>query len=165
VKLIFRTATPADAVEIAALRNSVAADRTRLHGRGHWSSNVTEKGVLYNMRTSQVVIARSGSSIVATLQLATKKPWAIDTKYFTPVKKPLYLIGMAVAPGLQGKGVGRGLLEEAAGIARGWPSDAIRLDVYDAEAGAGGFYGKCGYREVGRVVYKTVPLIYFELVL
>jgi GNAT superfamily N-acetyltransferase len=119
------------------------------------------------MRTSRVVIARSGpgSPIVATLQLATKKPWAIDTKYFTPVKKPLYLIGMIVAPELQGKGVGRRLLEEATAMARKWPADAIRLDAYDSEAGAGPFYAKCGYREVGRVIYKTVPLIYYELLL
>lgn len=165
--ITFTTAIPADAAAIAALRNSSSEALTRLHGRGHWSSNMTEKGALYNMRTSRVVIARSGpgSPIIATLRLATKKPWAIDTKYFTPVKKALYLIGMAVAPELQGKGVGRRLLEEAAAIARKWPSDAIRLDAYDGKAGAGGFYATCGYREVGRVIYKTVPLIYYELLL
>lgn len=165
MKLTFKIAVPGDAAEIAALRNASAEALTQRYGRGHWSSNMTEKGALFNMRTSHVVIARSGASIIATLQLATKKPWAIDTKYFTPVKKPLYLIGMAVAPELQGKGVGRSLLEEAAKIARKWPSDAIRLDAYDAEAGAGGFYAKCGFREVGRVIYKTAPLIYYELLL
>jgi hypothetical protein len=50
-------------------------------------------------------------------------------------------------------------------VARAWPSQAIRLDAYDADAGAGGFYAKCGFREVGRVTYRTVPLIYFELLL
>ena len=33
------------------------------------------------------------------------------------------------------------------------------------EAGAGSFYAKCGFREVGRVRYRTVPLIYFEMLL
>jgi hypothetical protein len=41
---------------------------------------------------------------------------------------------------------------------------ASRLDAWDAVAGAGPFYAMCGYREVGRMVYKNAPLIYCELV-
>ena len=72
---------------------------------------------------------------------------------------------MAVAPTMQRKGVGRALLKHAAAVAREWPGDAIRLDAYDAAAGAGRFYARCGYREVGRVIYRTVPLIYYEFLL
>jgi hypothetical protein len=50
-------------------------------------------------------------------------------------------------------------------VARAWPSDALRLDAYDHAAGAGPFYATCGFREVGRVTYRGVPLIYFELLL
>jgi hypothetical protein len=50
-------------------------------------------------------------------------------------------------------------------VARAWPADAIRLDAFDAEAGAGCFYRKCGFREIARVTYKGAPLVYFELVL
>jgi hypothetical protein len=46
-----------------------------------------------------------------------------------------------------------------------WPADAIRLDAWDAQAGAGEFYRKCGYREVGRAAYRKTRLIYFELAL
>ena len=42
---------------------------------------------------------------------------------------------------------------------------AIRLDAYDSTAGAGGFYARCGYREVGRVTYRGTALIYFESLL
>ena len=38
-------------------------------------------------------------------------------------------------------------------------------DVYDADAGAGSFYAKCGFREVGRAKYRNTRLIYFELLL
>jgi hypothetical protein len=48
---------------------------------------------------------------------------------------------------------------------RDWPADAIRLDAFNADAGAGGFYRKCGFREVASVVYRNDPLLYFELVL
>jgi GNAT superfamily N-acetyltransferase len=66
---------------------------------------------------------------------------------------------------MQRQGIGRLLLTEAVRVARAWPADAIRLDAFDAEAGAGAFYAKCGFREVGRVVYRKAPLIYFEALL
>ncbi len=56
-------------------------------------------------------------------------------------------------------------MEEVTRIARAWPADAIRLDAYDADAGAGIFYAKCGCTEVGRVSYRGTPLIYYELLL
>lgn len=121
--------------------------------------------MLRPLRTSKVVVARERDRIVATLRLATKKPWAIDVAYFTKVPRPLYLTDMAVEPDSQLRGVGRRLLEEATRVAREWPSQAIRLDAYDAAAGAGGFYSKCGYREAGRVTYRGTPLVYFELIL
>ena len=31
--------------------------------------------------------------------------------------------------------------------------------------GAGDFYRKCGFREVGSATYRSAPLIYFELIL
>jgi hypothetical protein len=40
--------------------------------------------------------------------------------------------------------------------------DSIRLDAYAGVAGAGGFYEKCGFTEMGHIVYKKVPHIYFE---
>ena len=163
--LQFATADPDDAAEIAALRNASAEQLTRDFGCGHWSGLVTEKSVMHALRTSRVRVARHGAEIVGTLRLATRKPWAIDTTYFTQVDRPLYLTDMAVVPSLQRKGIGRRLLEDAALVTRSWPANAIRLDSYDADAGAGGFYAKCGLREVGRVTYKGNPLIYFELVL
>jgi GNAT superfamily N-acetyltransferase len=112
-----------------------------------------------------VRLGRSGKDVLTVLRLATKKPWAIDVSYFTPVKRPLYLTGMAVSVGHQGQGLGRLALEDACAIARSWPADSIRLDAYDALAGAGGFYAKCGFEPRGRVVYREDPLVYYELLL
>jgi GNAT superfamily N-acetyltransferase len=155
----------ADAPALAVLRNAVAERLTRDHGRGHWSSAVTERGVLHGLRTSRLLVAREGAALLATLQLSTRKPWAIDKSYFAPSSRPLYLTAMAVEPDRQRAGIGRRCLDEARRIASAWPADAIRLDAYDHAAGAGAFYQKCGYREMGRVVYRGVPLIYYELLL
>lgn len=158
-------ASAGDAAAIAALRNAAAEHLTQRYGPGHWSSFATERGVLRALRLPQVLVARDGSRLVGTLRLATTKPWAIDVAYFTKVPRALYLTDMAVDPESQGQGVGRRLLVEAERVARAWPSQAIRLDAYDAAAGAGGFYAKCGYREMGRVIYRKTPLVYYERVL
>lgn len=158
-------ATADDAAELASMRTAVAERLTREYGRGHWSSAVTERGVLWGLKTSRVLVLRNSTGIVATLRLATKKPWAIDPKYFASVRRPIYLVDMAVAPDSQRKGIGRRLLEEARAVVQTWPGDAIRLDAYDSPAGAGDFYAKCGFREVGRVSYRRVPLVYFEFLL
>ena len=110
-------------------------------------------------------VGRAGKRVLTVLRLATKKPWAIDVSYFTPVKRPLYLTGMTVAVTHQGQGLGRLALEDAIAVAREWPADAIRLEAYDADAGAGSFYVKCGFVERGRTVYKGDPLSYYELLL
>ncbi len=165
MKLSFSTAIQADAPELAALHTAANEDLTQRFGQGRWSTVATEKGILFNMRHARIIIARKGKRIIGTLHLQTKKPWAIDVSYFTPVKKAIYLVGMAVLPAMQKQGIGRALLEEATKQSREWPADAIRLDAWDAVAGAGPFYAKYGYREVAHVVYKTAPLIYFELVL
>lgn len=107
----------------------------------------------------------TGKRIVSVLRLATKKPWAIDASYFTPVKRPLYLTGMAIAVEQQALGVGRLAVDDALVVATSWPADAIRLDAYDARAGAGGFYAKCGFTERGGVVFRGNPLLYYELLL
>lgn len=141
-----------------------AADRlTRDFGDGHWSAHTNEDAVLRDIKSSPVLAIRDGDRIIGTLALQTKKPWAIDISYFTPCKKALYLINMAVAPDRQRGGAGRALLAEALTVARSFPADAIRLDAYDSIAGAGGFYRKCGYTQVGSKSYRGVPLLYFEL--
>jgi GNAT superfamily N-acetyltransferase len=165
VKLSVTTASDDEAPAIAALRTSVAEHLTSRYGPGHWSSCVIEKSVVRAIKMSRVLVARKSSGIIGTLRLGTKKPWAIDLAYFTALRRSLYLQDIAVMPNLQGRGVGRYLVEQAKVVARAWPCEAIRLDAYDDPAGAGDFYAKCGFLEVGRKTYRGVPLIYFELML
>ena len=167
MRLSIREAEAADAQEIAALRIAAADDLTRRFGNGFWSSNTTDKGVMLGINGGKVLIATSAGGIVGTLTLSTRKPWAIDASYFTRVKSPIYLTSMAVTPKLQRHGIGREMLVAAEAAARKWPGQSIRLDAFDADAdaGAGAFYAKSGYRETGRTVFRDVPLIYYELLL
>ncbi len=120
---------------------------TARFGAGPWSTLVSERGAELAQRHARVRVGRDGRRIVTVLRLATRKPWPIDVAYFTAVKRPLYLTGMAIAVGRQRQGLGRLALEDACAIAEAWPADAIRLDAFDAKAGAGGFYARCGCTE------------------
>lgn len=164
-RIKFRDATAADSAAIAGLQNAAAGALTARFGVGRWSSLTTERSAELALRHARVRVGVSEKRVVTVLRLAKKKPWAIDTSYFTPVDRPLYLTSMAVSVVVQGQGFGRLALDDAADIARGWPADAIRLDAYDADAGAAGFYTRCGYTERGRVLYRDNPLVYFELTL
>jgi len=159
----------ADAEAITTVRVRAAIDLTHRFGHGHWSSCATERGVLQGLRLashlSRVLVARDSGRVLGTLRIATRKPWAIDRSRFVDVPRAIYLTDMAVDPAVQSHGIGRALLAEAEAEVRQWPGQAIRLDAYDAPAGAGDFYRKCGFREVGRAVYRGVPLVYFERLL
>jgi GNAT superfamily N-acetyltransferase len=161
----FQLATEPDAMPLAALHTTVAERLTQVHGRGPWSCETSEKGILHAMRTSQVFIARLDGELIGTFRLTAKKPWAIDLSYFSTSERPLYLLAMAIAPARQRQGIGKICLEEAKRIARNWPADAIRLDAYNAKAGAGDFYARCGWKEMGRASYRGAPLIYYEFLL
>ena len=76
-----------------------------------------------------------------------------------------HLLNISIAAGHQGQGLGRIALEDAMKVAAEWPADAIRLDAWDADAGAGAFYAKCGFNQRGRVIYRGTPLVYFERML
>jgi GNAT superfamily N-acetyltransferase len=165
MRFSLQIASAEDAADLASLHTAVNEHLTARFGKGPWSAALTEKGVLFAMRMSRVYVARHRNRLLATLNLSTRKPWAIDRKYFSASKRPLYLTSMAVSPIEQRKGIGRLSIEEARRIAGEWPGDAIRLDAWDAEAGAGEFYRKCGFREVGRATYRNAPLIYFEMLL
>ena len=164
-RVTLEPAVEADAPAIASLRVAVAERLTERFGQGPWSAAGSERGVLALLRSSSMFVVRQADDVIATVRLASKKPWAIDRTFFGAAERPIYLTDMAVAPAVQGRGFGRRALADAAAIAAAWPADAIRLDAYDAEAGAGVFYARCGYREVGRANYRGTGLVYFERVL
>jgi len=156
-------ANPGDAAAIAAVRVAAADRLTRDFGDGHWSAHTNDAAVARDIRAATVLVARDRDTIVGTLTLQTRRPWAIDPQFFTPCRKPLYLVNMAVTPDRQRSGIGRALLMEAFSEACKCSAHALRLDAYDGPAGSGGFYRRCGYIPVGGKSYRGVPLLYFEL--
>lgn len=105
-------------LDLVALRNATSRYLTERYGKGNWSGQVTERGVLFEMRISTVYVARIRRRLIATLALSTRKPWAIDKKYFKGSQRPLYLTSMAVEPGEQRKASAGSVSKKSAGSAR-----------------------------------------------
>jgi hypothetical protein len=74
MRIKMQIATAEDALDTVALRAAVAAKLTAQYGRNSWSAVSSEKGVLFDMRTSRVFVARLKTRLVATVRLTTKKP-------------------------------------------------------------------------------------------
>lgn len=162
-KLKIELATPDDAAAIVRVRNDAAQVLTKNFGTGFWSHEVSESSVIHGFKSAKILVVRARNRVIASVRLATKKPWAIDPGYFTPVSRPIYLVDMAVIPAKQRQGIGRALVNEAVQVAWEWPGDSVRLDAFDSPAGAGAFYAKCGFENRGHTEYRGNPLIYFEL--
>jgi GNAT superfamily N-acetyltransferase len=164
MRLRLRIATARDTSAIVALRIAVAQKLTAERGQGHWSRRPTARGVLSDIKTSKLFVAHDGNRLIASFLLTPTKPWAINLSYFSKSERPIYLLSMAVLPELQRRGIGRQCLNFIRDVCQR-TADAIRLDVYAGPNGAGPFYAKCGFEEVGRTVYRGVPLVYYELLL
>lgn len=159
--LDFAVATRDDADAVAHVRVAAARALTAAHGHGQWSWETSRAGVVVGMLHAKVWLARHRGEPVATFRLSTRRPWSIDRLRFPRSARPLYLTDMAIVPAWQRRGVGRRCLATAIAAARAWPADALRLDAYDAPAGAGDFYARCGFVEVARATYRGVPRRYF----
>jgi GNAT superfamily N-acetyltransferase len=160
--LKFRDARLEDLAVIAGLQNAAAGALTARFGDGPWSGLTTERGAAASMQNARFRVGVMDRRVVTVLRVATRKPWAIDVSYFTPVGRPLYGTSMAVSVAHQGKGLGREAIRDALRVTEEWPADSLRLDAWAGPGGAGDFYRKCGFAERGRVVYKGTPLVYFE---
>jgi GNAT superfamily N-acetyltransferase len=162
VRFSVNAAADSDVRAIAALRSAVAQDMTRKHGQGPWSGFVGRSTVLRQLRATKMLVARRDDEIVGTVRLMQANQAVFDFRMFTPAKVALYVIGLAVAPHARAQGVGRELMESAKSAARFWPAEALWLDTYEHEAGAGRFYEKCGFRRAGSGTLEGPPLGFYE---
>jgi GNAT superfamily N-acetyltransferase len=160
----FRLATEGDIPALLQLRLAIDADQAKRFGTDRYTTTITEKSVARNLKSSRTVVVTRRGRIVGAVRMETKKPWAVDLKHFTPSRKAVYLHDVNVDPDLQRAGIGRQLIDRVKTEAKDWPVEAIRLDAYDGPAGAGPFYKKCGFKQMGHAVYRGVPLVYFEFI-
>jgi GNAT superfamily N-acetyltransferase len=166
MKASHRLASPADAKTVQTVRALAAQDLTTRFGRGHWSSVSTVATLKRHALASQLHVVELDDEIVGTFTLNARKiPFYRKSWFANPDDSALYLTNMAVRPDMQRRGIGRWVMARIEELAREQRCGAVRFDAYDAPAGAGAFYQKCGYVCVHRGRIGQTALEYYEKVL
>jgi len=90
--------------------------------------------------------------LVETVYLANSETWValqgrepVGFIGLLPDGRGAFVGGVFVNPTVQGQGIGRALLDHALALKSG-----LRLEVYEANTQARGFYASLGFRETGR---------------
>ena len=163
--LAFRVARREDAAAVHAIRVAAADELTHRHGDGRWARVTPERILRKHIASKNVHVAECGEAL-ATYALKRRRIGFYDPAWFAhPGDDAIYLTDMAVRPDIQRRGVGRAVMAAIDEFARSLGCGAVRFDAYDAAAGAGRFYEKCGYTCVHRGSVNGVGLEYFEKVL
>lgn len=165
---LFRRATSADVPQIVALVER--AYRGEL-SRAGWT---TEADLLDGQRTDVEEIAGLCASSDARVLLALAGPELCGSVHLAPEPGGLYLGMLAVQPSLQGRGVGRALLDEAERILHDEQfGRRIRMTVIGQRSELIAWYVRRGYRVTGarepfpygqpRFGLPRRPDLYFEV--
>lgn len=108
-------------------------------------------------------------SLVGTFYLhPIARPYYTPDRWQNPNDTGLYLGGVGVMPFIQGRGVGRWLMDEVDRITQEKGYDALRFDGVKANEGLLTFYDKLGYSRRGEIGLGTMrahnPVICYEKV-
>lgn len=166
MKITIRAAKHDDAETIHAIRTSAAEALTDAFGTGHWSHVATLRTLERHTVDRDLFVVENAGTAIATFELTSKKPGFYSKTWFAdPAAPAIYLFNMAVDKTSQRNGFGRKIMAEMEATAAADGKYALRLDAYDAPAGAGTFYEKCGYSLVHSGSFNRVALCYYEKIL
>lgn len=161
-----RAARSSDVPAIHRLSRDAADALTRDFGPGHWSKVTTRKTLRKAVDLGSLYVVEADGQVAGTFRLSsTKIPFYRKSWFARPDDPAAYLRDMAIDPAHQRKGLGRAAMAAMERRARAEGLRAIRLDAYDAGAGAGAFYRKCGYTLVHQGNIGATALEYYEKVL
>ncbi|MFT3755139.1 MAG: GNAT family N-acetyltransferase [Pseudoxanthomonas sp.] len=153
--LTFRNATPADIPAVVALVTSAYRGDA---SRAGWT---TEADILDGERIDPAVLAEDIARPHSRVLLAQHDGELLACAHVAiehPDEKPGagYFGMFAVAPGLQGGGIGKAMMVEAERIVRDeWQLPVMRMTVIDARAELIAFYVRRGYMRTG--IFKPFP--------
>ena len=161
--LSHRMGERSDARSVRRVRQLAADDLTTRFGRGHWTGVSSLPTLRKHARAKQLHVVELDGEIVATFTLSPRKISFYRKDWFAnPDGTALYLTNMAVRPDVQRRGVGRWIMSRIEDLAQESGCGAVRFDAYDANAGAGEFYRKCGYTCVHGSSVGETALEYYE---
>jgi len=132
-----RSASPADAREMAELFAAVAEERTGIASEP--PVDIEERAAQFARTTDGSVVAVAGGQLVGILHIEASRHGFGE-------------IGMLVRRDWRGHGVGSALLRESISRARGQGLHKLSLEVFANNPAEIALYRRCGFAEEGRRV-------------
>ena len=130
------------------------AEEGRLDG-SRWKRGVypLRQDAQEGLEAGALYIAELDGQIAGSVILRREQDSAYrQASWQIPFDAPVFVVHtLAVDPAYRHRGVGRALLRHAAEMGREAGLQAIRLDVYEENRTAIGFYEACGYHCCGRI--------------
>lgn len=144
---VIRSATPDDEPAMIEIQHSSAVHHATIDP-DRWRMQSLEEGArsrrYWHERQprSEGLVAVADGEVVGMLELFLKRPHNLTGAQIPRVKADL---GIAVAPGWRGRGVGTALMRAAEDWARAHGAERMVLDLNSANAGALRLYERLGY--------------------
>lgn len=164
--MLLTKATQADFTPICALYQSVcAAMNAAGNDQWVWGEYPSEEILRSSLEAGTLYVAREGDTLLAAVTVDTCFEPEYEAVSWLFGVKPGAFHRLAIAPGQQGKGLGRRLLEEVAELLRAQGCDALRIDTYAVNERAQRLYTAVGMRKAGEVRFehRSLPFYCYEL--
>jgi aminoglycoside 6'-N-acetyltransferase len=151
-----RHATPADDPALARLEHESAIHHATLDPERWLVPPLEEIGAFMRRRQdegSEVLVAERDGEVVGMVEFAVREPGHPGG---ARVRERLLDLGITVAEGSRGQGIGEALMGAAEDWARAHGISRVVLDMAAANAGARRFYDRLGYVEHGQMLDKVL---------
>jgi GNAT superfamily N-acetyltransferase len=149
---------------IIALRRAAAEDLTRRVGvTGDWSRVYVLPVIRRAVLGGPLCVIEDAGEMVGTFTLDQRAKGYYRPEWFAnPADPAFYLRSLSIRVDKQRQGIGRKALAAVEDMARHGGVKAIRCDTYAGEAGADGFYAKCGFTALRGIDDGGTRLVIYE---
>ncbi len=159
-------ATPADFPAICELYQSVCAVMAKdCSPQWVWGEYPSEDVLRETLDAGTLYVAKEGETLLCAVTVDTHfDPEYAGVNWLLGVK-PGAFHRLAIAPGQQGRGLGRLAIDEVGRILRQQGCDSLRIDTYSPNENAQKLYRRVGFRRAGEVRFehRPLPFVCYEL--
>ena len=162
---VVRRATVADAEALHALLEACGVHLRDTTGLANWVPPYPIERLREDLAGTarRVYGVWENEALVATFTLSPEQSGSYDREpWRLAATRPAFVNRLAVAPLLQGSGLGGWCTREAERLARGLGFDALRLDAFAANTRLLDFYRARGYDELGMRRRGDMQFVAFE---
>ncbi|MBQ8556393.1 MAG: GNAT family N-acetyltransferase [Clostridia bacterium] len=164
--MLLTKASQANFASVCGLYQSVCADMaTSACPQWVWGEYPNEDFLQKSLDAGTLYVAYEGEKLLCAVTVDTNfDPEYADVNWLFGVK-PGAFHRLAIAPDLQGKGLGRQILADVGDILRAQGCDCLRIDTYSPNENAQKLYTRMGMRKAGEVKFfhRELPFCCYEM--